>query len=85
MYSIIVYDVKAHRTRTICNFLRHWLTWRQNSVFEGSLTKSEYERVVSGLRERISGDDQIVLYTLNNEDLMDTETIGRELDDDRFL
>ena len=42
MYIIIVYDVGEKRVAKVCQFLRQYLNWIQNSVFEGELTKAEF-------------------------------------------
>ncbi|XGI83423.1 CRISPR-associated endonuclease Cas2 [Halorutilales archaeon Cl-col2-1] len=85
MNVIIVYDVKASRTQKLCDYLRKWLTWRQNSVFDGELTQSEYKEIKSGLDGLVQGDDQVIVYKVSNPDWVETETIGESLEDNRFL
>lgn len=85
MYVIIVYDVKAHRTQKVCNYLRKWLTWRQNSVFDGELTKSEYKQIKEDIGEIIKGNDQIIIYNVSYPTNIDVETIGESLEENRFL
>ena len=57
MYVIIVYDVKVERVNKVKSFLRQYLYWIQNSVFEGDLTKSEFKKVENGLKEIIEEDE----------------------------
>ena len=45
MYVIIVYDVNVERVSKVCNFLRQYLNWIQNSVFEGEITKAELLKI----------------------------------------
>lgn len=85
MFVVIVYDVQADRTQEICNYLRRWLDWRQNSVFDGRLTQSEYERVLSWLRSFVRGGEQVLVYTTTREDSLDIEEIGEARDETRFL
>lgn len=85
MFVVIVYDVRAHRTQQICDYLRQWLNWRQNSVFDGHLTESEYERVLSWVRSFIKADEQTLIYTTTREDALDIEEIGEEREETRFL
>ena len=40
MHVVIVYDVSTERVARVCKSLRRHLTWVQNSVFEGEVTKS---------------------------------------------
>jgi CRISPR-associated protein Cas2 len=85
MFFIIVYDVEACKTQKLCDYLRQWMTWRQNSVFEGELTESEFKQVKSKLKELVGEDDQVIIYTASGPDLVDTETLGDDIDDERFL
>jgi len=45
MYVIIVYDIDQSRVAKVCQYLRRWLHWVQNSTFEGELTESQLERI----------------------------------------
>ena len=77
MYVIVVYDVSVSRVSKVCNFLRRYLNWVQNSVFEGELTKSEFMRVESGLSEIIDkNEDSITFYILNSERFLERKFIG---------
>ncbi|ELY55974.1 CRISPR-associated endoribonuclease Cas2 [Natronococcus amylolyticus DSM 10524] len=85
MFVVIVYDVRAGRTQEICNYLRRWLDWRQNSVFDGHLTQSEYERVLSWLQTFVNSGEQVLVYTTTRADTLDIEEIGDEREEKRFL
>lgn len=85
MFVVIVYDVHADRTQQICDYLRRWLNWRQNSVFDGHLTESEYERVLTWIRSFIETDEQVLMYTTTRENALDIEEIGETREDTRFL
>lgn len=77
MYAIIVYDVSTERVAKVCYFLRQFMNWIQNSVFEGELTKSELERIKEGLKGLISEEqDSVILYILRTDELLDKEVIG---------
>ena len=79
MYVIIVYDVDVKRVSKVCNFLRCFLNWVQNSVFEGELTDSQFMRLESGLRELIEAStDSVRIYILRSADAMKVQTIGKE-------
>ncbi|MBI1923322.1 CRISPR-associated endonuclease Cas2 [Candidatus Poribacteria bacterium] len=55
MYIILVYDIEEQRVAKVCKYLRQHLTWVQNSVFEGELTRAQLAKVKRGVgigRER---------------------------------
>ena len=63
MYVIIVYDVGVDRVNKIKAFLRQYLHWVQNSVFEGDLTESEYMIVKDGIKNIIDTNaDSVIVY-----------------------
>jgi CRISPR-associated protein Cas2 len=49
MFVIIVYDVQVERIDAVRIYLKRFLNWMQNSVFEGDLTLSELVRVKADL------------------------------------
>lgn len=74
---IIVYDVAVERVNKVKKFLRQYLHWVQNSVFEGEITLAEFERIKAGLKEIIDeNEDSIVVYKLRS--MPKRETIGVE-------
>ena len=79
MYVIIVYDVEKKRVTKVCNFLRRYLHWVQNSVFEGELTDGKYAEVQIGLKRRIKADkDSILFYKLRASYDIEKEVMGLE-------
>ncbi len=59
------------------SFLRRYLNWVQNSVFEGELTESEMLLVEDGIRERIDVDiDSTRIYILRSEKFLERKDIG---------
>ena len=64
MYVIVVYDVDVKRVSKVHRFLRQHLYWRQNSVFEGEVSKAqlyEIKRTLEGLTE---DNDSVPIYEL---------------------
>ena len=45
MYVVVVYDVGEKRVQKVLKFLRKYLTWIQNSVFEGNVTDAELFKI----------------------------------------
>lgn len=79
MYVIVVYDVEQKRVAKVCKFLRRYLSWVQNSVFEGEITEAKLERVKVGLRKLIDDEsDSIYLYKARDEKWVDKEILGQE-------
>lgn len=79
MYVLIVYDVSVDRVARVHKFLKGFLHWRQNSVFEGELTKSQIETVKDGLNKIIEKkNDNILLYIARDQKWLKRETLGKE-------
>ncbi|WP_297491297.1 CRISPR-associated endonuclease Cas2 [Thermococcus sp.] len=77
MYIVIVYDVSAERVNRVKKFLRQHLHWVQNSVFEGEVTRAEFERIKAGLRELTDEEeDSLVIYKLRS--MPEREVLGVE-------
>lgn len=76
---IIVYDIGVTRVTKVCNYLRQYLNWVQNSVFEGEVTKGKLEKIRAGLKKRIDDEvDSIYIYKVRNEKWLDREVMGTE-------
>lgn len=79
MYVVLVYDVDVSRVPKVCKFLRRYLHWVQNSVFEGELRESQLEEVRWGLRQLIDADrDSIYIYRVRDAKWIDKEILGQE-------
>ncbi|MCW7074253.1 MAG: CRISPR-associated endonuclease Cas2 [Candidatus Methanospirare jalkutatii] len=79
MYVIIVYDVNVERVEKIYHYLRRYMDWVQNSVFEGELTASQFKRIKHDLKKIINEDeDSVRFYILRTKELLKTETMGVE-------
>ncbi|ASJ02828.1 CRISPR-associated endonuclease Cas2 [Thermococcus profundus] len=77
MYVIVVYDVSVERVNKVKKFLRQHLHWVQNSVFEGEVTRAEFERIREKIRELINEDeDSVVIYKLRS--MPERKIIGLE-------
>ena len=77
MYVIIVYDVNVDRVNRVKKFLRRYLHWVQNSVFEGELTEADLEEVKLGLKDIIDeNEDMVVIYRFRSEKVFKKEVMG---------
>ena len=79
MYVIIVYDIKVERVNKVKSFLRQYLFWIQNSVFEGEASESEFKIIYDGLMKIIDTEvDSVIIYNLRMADVMNREVLGIE-------
>ncbi|MGC8726253.1 MAG: CRISPR-associated endonuclease Cas2 [Thermoplasmata archaeon] len=79
IYVIIVYDINVERVSKVCNYLRRYLSWVQNSVFEGELTESQFMNVEKGVKEIIDMDtDNIRIYIIRTKDAVKVKSIGTD-------
>ncbi len=79
MYVIIVYDVSGDIVTKLCQYLRQYLNWIQNSVFEGQLTKSELRKIKNRIKEIINEEnDSVIVFKLKSKKFTDKEIIGTE-------
>lgn len=71
--------MNVKRVNKVKKIFREYMTWIQNSVFEGQLTKSEKKELTSRLEKIIDKDeDSVVFYSIRSEKYMDKEMIGKE-------
>lgn len=79
MYVIVVYDVAVERVTSICKFLRRYLHWIQNSVFEGELTESELRKVRAEIKKRVNEEsDSVLIFIFSSPKIVQREVIGIE-------
>lgn len=78
MYVIIVYDVEQVRVAKVCQYLRRFLHWVQNSAFEGELTEAQLARLKLGLKKLIDPSyDSIYIYSLPQKKFLHKEVVGQ--------
>lgn len=76
---LIVYDVDVDRVTKVNKFLKMYLHWRQNSVFEGEVSISQFKKLKSGLKDITNEDkDSILIYNLKDRKNFKLEVIGIE-------
>lgn len=79
MYVIIVYDINVDRVNKVKAFLRQYLFWIQNSVFEGEVSESEFKLIYDGLMKIIDENiDSVIIYKLRMMKLLNREVLGIE-------
>jgi CRISPR-associated protein Cas2 len=86
VYLVVVYDVEADRTRLFLNYLRRYLTHVQNSVFEGSVTEGDAEKIRNELDSMLQAGESVIVYEMSSDSYVDREVFGEDpADDNRFL
>ena len=77
MYIVLVYDIDESRVNRVNKFLKRYLHWIQNSVFEGELSQSQYSIMLDELREIIDENmDSVVIYKCRSEKQISRINIG---------
>ncbi|MCS3635995.1 CRISPR-associated protein Cas2 [Salinibacter ruber] len=79
MYFIAAYDIDERRVGKMLKIFRRYLTWVQNSVFEGELTEAQYAKLKGEAEELMDSEtDSVIFWNLRAEEYCDKETLGRE-------
>lgn len=79
MYLIVVYDIDVTRVNKVNKFLKMYLHWRQNSVFEGEVTISQFKKIEVGLKEIVDEEvDSVMIYKLPDKNNLEMRVIGIE-------
>lgn len=79
MYFVAAYDVDERRVGKMLKIFRKYLTWVQNSVFEGELTEAQYEALKAEAKDLMdSGHDSVIFWNVRAEQYCDRETLGQE-------
>lgn len=86
MYVTTVYDVGEERVAKVLKTGRKYLTWIQNSVFEGEITESKLEKLKTELKKIVEPEtDSIVFFKLREAYLAKKEIIGRANDTSNII
>ena len=77
MHVVIVYDVSVERLNKVRIFLKQYLDWMQNSVFEGEVTKAKLKEIEMGVKDLIDEkEDSIIVYSVRDQKLLKRKFIG---------
>jgi len=85
MYVVIVYDVDVSRVNKINQFLKQFLYWRQNSVFEGEITQSQLEKIKTWIKKFLKEDDKVIIYILPSKKILQTVEFGKSREIENIL
>jgi CRISPR-associated protein Cas2 len=77
-YFIAVYDVNQKRGGKMLKLFRRYLTWIQNSVFEGELTPAQFKSLQLEAERLMQEDDGVVFYQMRDERYTERIALGEE-------
>ncbi len=79
MYVILVYDVNQKRTGKMLKLCRRYLSWIQNSVFEGAITEVKLKELCLRARAIMDGEeDSLIVFKSRDSKWLEKEIIGVE-------
>lgn len=79
MYVIVVYDIEQERVNKVCQLLRRYLNWVQNSAFEGELSEGQLERLRFELKDIMNLEkDSVYFYMLRDARWIKKEILGQD-------
>ena len=77
MYVILVYDVDQKRTAKMLKLCRRYLSWIQNSVFEGEISEVQLKQLTSEARNLMDEKDSLIFFKSRDEKWLEKEIIGK--------
>lgn len=78
MHMIAIYDVHTKRVGKVLKIFRKYLTWIQNSVFQGEITDAKFEKLKNDLKKVIDKDyDSVVFFRFRSEFQFKKDFIGK--------
>ncbi|MEN6570193.1 MAG: CRISPR-associated endonuclease Cas2 [Rikenellaceae bacterium] len=79
MYVILVYDVGEKRVAKMLKLCRKYLSWIQNSVFEGEITDAKLKELQIRAENIIDSNfDSIIIFKNRDEKWLNKQIIGKE-------
>lgn len=78
MYVILVYDVDQKRTSRMLKLCRRYLSWIQNSVFEGEISEVQLKQLNAEAKNIMEEKDSLILFKSRDEKWLQKEIIGDE-------
>ncbi len=77
MFIILVYDVNEKIVSKFHKTCKKYLTWVQNSVFEGEITEANYRILIDELRKFMDDSrDSLLVYKFRTKKYYEREEIG---------
>jgi CRISPR-associated protein Cas2 len=78
-FYIAVYDVNVKRVAKMLKIFRRYMTWIQNSVFEGEMTEAQFQQLQAEAGVLMDAEqDSVIFYELGNEKYVGRTSLGSE-------
>ncbi|MDW8211878.1 MAG: CRISPR-associated endonuclease Cas2 [Cytophagales bacterium] len=87
MYVILVYDCGVDRVGKMLKLCRQYLTWIQNSVFEGEISEVKLKELLQRASELMDmEEDSLIVFKSREQKWLDKQILGKEKGEtDNFL
>lgn len=86
MHVIITYDISEKKVSVVNKLLKKYLTWTQNSVFEGNLSVGILKKCLMEVSRIIDKEkDSIYIFSVEREQNIKKEIIGIEKNYDDII
>lgn len=86
MFVILVYDFNEKRVGKALKISRKYLSWVQNSVFEGEISNANYTKLKMELGHLMnSKEDSVIFYTFRTQKYSKREEMGLKKGGDDFI
>ncbi|RMD02178.1 CRISPR-associated endonuclease Cas2 [Clostridium autoethanogenum] len=77
MFVILVYDFGEKRVGRALKKCRKYLTWVQNSVFEGDISAANLKKIKCELSDiMVKGEDSVIIYSFKSTRYSNREVLG---------
>ncbi|VVB54931.1 CRISPR-associated endoribonuclease Cas2 [uncultured archaeon] len=76
LYVVLAYDVQFNRTNIFKTFCRQYLTWVQNSVFEGELKPTQFTILKDTLEDMIIEGENVRIWAIEDKKMLQLTCIG---------
>jgi len=77
MFIILVYDANEKRVQKFHKTCKKYLTWVQNSVFEGEITEANLRILTDELKNIMDeNEDSVLIYKFRTKKYYERDSIG---------
>lgn len=81
MFVLVSYDVDEKRVAKVNKILKKYLTWTQNSLFEGEITEGLLKQCMAEISKKIDPSyDSLYVYRISNPKNIKKDVYGVEKD-----
>ena len=78
-FVILVYDANVKRVAKFLKICRKYLTWVQNSVFEGFITRGKLKKLMAELEGvMVPEEDSVIIYRFSTTKYSHRYIMGKE-------